>query len=104
MERLTIAELERMSQSKHEGTYELKDFIDKSLGDEKKHTIVVDVFDGMAYCHNYKGKELLLTYPRLSFVTKTDLANKVRTSLGYDDKQPITIVDVMVTCFTLNVF
>jgi hypothetical protein len=103
-EKLSIEELERMSQSKYIGTFELRDFVDKKLGDEKKHKIIVDVCDGMAVCHDYKGKELLLTYPKLDFVNKTDLADKIRTSLGYDENQKLTIVDVMVTCFTLNVY
>ena len=103
-EKLSIEELERMSQSKYIGTFELGDFVDKKLGDEKKHKIIVDVCDGMAVCHDYKGKELLLTFPKLEFVNKTDLADKIRTSLGYEENHKLEIIDVMVTCFTLNVY
>ena len=64
----------------------------------------IDIILGSEFSTDYKGKELLLTFPKLDFVNKTDLADKIRTSLGYEENHKIEIIDVMVTCFTLNVY
>lgn len=97
--------LEKVSKSKLVGTQELVFFdMEDIFGDKNQHKLTFDLYDGFGFCKDYQGRTYYLTYPRLE-ITKTckTIAEKIREFLGYDDKQEITITDIVVSYSTLNV-
>lgn len=102
--KLTENDLENMSQSKHLCTLEA-DIIDKgTFGDKKKHRMHFEVYDGLAYCENYKGKEYISEFPKQSFV-KTDckeMADSVVEFNGLQNSSEITAVHIMKTYGTIQ--
>lgn len=96
MERIDIKDLETMSKSKYVCTSEIGLVDKKVFGDEEEHILTVDVFDGLAYCPDYNGKEYWLSFPKKSFVTSFDEMEKtVRAFHELSDDEEITEVHIM---------
>lgn len=72
-------------------------FQDKEFfGDNKKHSMSFDVYDGFAYCEDYKGREYVLSYPKLDFITSIkQMENAVREFMGLNDTDKICVTDVL---------
>lgn len=74
MARISIEDLEHMTQTNFVCTQKIK-LSDPIFGDDAAHILEFDIFDGFAYCSNYKGKEYYMTFPRTSFM---DLAKGMK--------------------------
>lgn len=90
-ERISIKDLENMTHSRFVQTRKLA-FIDEEVfGDTKKHVMECDIFDGLAYCPNYQGKEYWIEYPKVSFFKFAhSMAKKVREYNKLEDGAEIT--------------
>ena len=63
------------------------------FGDDAKRVIEFDIYDGFAYCEDFEGRELFLTYPRIDFVnTCKEMAQSIREFMGLDDNEKINEV------------
>jgi hypothetical protein len=101
MERISITDLEKMSQSKYVCTEKIK-MADDVLGDKKHHTLEFDVFDGLAYCADFEGKELFMDFPKLAFIKQCkDSEKEMRKFLNLDETTEITSVHVLQAYNTL---
>ena len=101
--RLTINELELMTQTKYIGTSEVRGIIDDVLGDDKKHNIVFDIFDGFAYCPNYRGNELTMRFPKLSLIKEANgMQKNIRESLNLQEDTEITVLHILAVYFQLE--
>lgn len=66
------------------------------FGDNKKRTINFKIYDGFAYCPDYNGEELFLTYPKLDFVnTCKEMSSSVRDFMGLNDSDKICVTDIV---------
>lgn len=103
-QRLSIKELELMCQAKYLGTSEICGIEDELLGDKEKHNMVFDIFDGFAYCHNYKGKEYYMNYPKLVLIKDAEVMQKnIRESLGLSEDEEISVQHILSVYFQLKV-
>lgn len=103
MERISIQELEKMTNAKYICTQKIK-MSDEILGDEEKHTLEFDVFDGFAYCPNYKGKEYWMNFPKKKFIDcSKDMSKTIREYLDMEDDDEITEKEIMIAYSTLFV-
>jgi len=103
MERLSIQEIEKMTNSEYVCTQKIG-ISDPIFGDDKTHEMEFDVFDGFAYCANYKGKEYWMTFPKKEFIKIAKVmqeAIREYTKIGED--QEITEKEIMVSYNTLFV-
>ena len=101
MKRLSIEEIEKMTNSKLVST-QVIEICDPIFNDEKKHSLKFDIFDGFAYCANYKGEEYWMDFPKKSFIKKAKaMEDAIReyTSLGEDAE--ITEKEIMISYNTL---
>ena len=90
MERITIEELENMVHDKFVCTCSIK-LSNPLFGDNKKHELVFDIFDGFAYCPSYNGKEYYAVYPKKKFVESSKVMGKeLREFLELEENAPIT--------------
>ena len=97
MERISILDLEKMTQTKYVCTQS-----DNIFGDNKKRIMEFDIFDGFAYCANFEGKEYFMKYPKKDFVKLSkDMDKGVREFLELDEHQPLTETNILVTYNTL---
>lgn len=102
--RLTIKELELMTQTQYIGTSEVRGIIDDVLGDDKKHNIVFDIFDGFAYCPNYRGNELTMRFPKLALIKEAEgMQKNIRESLNLQETDEITVQHILAVYFQLDV-
>ena len=63
---------------------------------DKKEDMVFDVYDGIAYCSDYKGKEYIMTFPKLEFIKNCkEMANNIREHLSLNDDDTITASNIM---------
>lgn len=68
----------------------------KFFGDSNARTVEFEMYDGFAYCPDFDGEELFLTYPRLDFVKSCDtMANSIRNFMGLNPNDEITIADIV---------
>ena len=101
--KLTIEELELMTQSKHMGSIEISRMVHELFGDENEHTLTFDIFDGFAYCHDYNGEEYYLEYPVKSLIDDANNMQKtIRETLNLNDDKELTILDIIATYSTLK--
>lgn len=102
MTRISITDLEKMMQTKYICTLKIK-IGDNVLGDQNKHILEFDIFDGFAYCPLYKGKEYYMTYPKKKFINlSTDLKNAIKEFLNKQDND-ITEEDILASYNNLHV-
>ena len=101
MERISILDLEKMTQTKYVCTQRMK-LSDNIVGVNKKRIMEFDIFDGFAYCANFEGKEYFMKYPKKDFVKLSkDMDKGVRDFLELDEHQPLTETNILVTYNTL---
>lgn len=90
MKELKISDIEKMMQTKYICTQQIK-LSDNVLGDNKTHILEFDIFDGFAYCKDYKGKEYYMIAPKKEFIgLSKEMENGVREFLKMSDAEPIT--------------
>lgn len=101
MERLSIQELEKMTHSKYVSSQKIK-LIDEIFGDNESHILDFDIFDGFAYCANYKGKEYYMIFPKKEFIRASEEMKKnIRDFLEIDTYQVITEKEILASYNTL---
>lgn len=85
-------------------TTQVISFQDKDFfGDEGKHIIEFDIYDGFAYCGDYEGRELFLTYPKLDFVNScNEMKTSIKEFMGLNDTDPITVTDILQSYCTIG--
>lgn len=103
MARITIHELEKMTNSKYVCTQKIK-LTDPIFGDDEQHILEFDVFDGLAYCPDYKGKEYWIDFPKKKFISMSkDMEETIRKYVKMDDTTPITEKEIMISYNTVRV-
>lgn len=101
--RLTIKELEMMTQTKYLVTSEVCGIVDEAFGDDKPHNLVFDIFDGFAYCHNYKGKEYTMSFPREILIKDAKgMQKNIREALNLSDEEAIVAQNILAVYFQLK--
>lgn len=101
--RISIEDLEKMMQTKYVGTHKIK-LADDVLGDDQKHILEFDIFDGFAYCADYKGKEYYMIFPKKEFVALSkDMTNTAREFLQLDEHAPLKEEDLLACYNTLYI-
>lgn len=74
----------------------------KFFGDSEKRVIKFKIYDGFAYCEDFEGEELFLTYPKLEFINSCrEMAQAVREFLSIPDTEKIGVVDIVQSYCTL---
>lgn len=64
--------------------------------EDKKEDMVFDVYDGIAYCEDYKGKEYIMTFPKMEFIKEcTEMQKKIREHLSLKETDSITASNIM---------
>jgi hypothetical protein len=102
-DRISIADLENMTQTKYVCTQKIK-LADEVLGDNKKHILEFDIFDGFAYCANYQGKEYFMTFPKKEFIAlSADMTKTAREYLNLDEHEPLREEHLLASYNTLHV-
>lgn len=77
---------------------------DDILGDNKKHIMEFDIFDGFAYCADYNGKEYYMTFPKKEFIKLSkDMEKSAREYLSLDEHEPLTEQHLLASYNTLCV-
>lgn len=103
MERISIEDLEKMTQTKYVCTLKIK-LSDEIFGDTEKHILEFDIFDGFAYCPNHNGKEYFMNYPKKKFVEdSTTMSKEVRDFMELDEHEPITEKASLASYYKLKV-
>lgn len=96
MAKLTIEELEKMTQSKFVCKEKIK-LADAEFGDDKPHIIDILVFDGFAWCEDYKGHSYKMDYPKKSFVNLSkELSDNLRNFLEMEKNATITEEEILI--------
>lgn len=55
-----------------------------------------EIYDGYAYCPDYKGSEYVLIYPKMQFVRNSaEAQDAIREYLGLDKDKELTVLDVI---------
>lgn len=63
-----------------------------------KNKLTFEIYDGFAYCPNYRGSEYCMKYPKAEFVTKSDITqNKIKEYLNMKEEDLISIFEILVT-------
>lgn len=63
-----------------------------------KDKLTFDIYDGLAYCADYKGDEYVLKYPKLSFIEDSvEMQKTIRDYLNLKDTDKISVLDVLQT-------
>jgi hypothetical protein len=63
-----------------------------------KNKLSFEIYDGFAYCPNYRGSEYCMKYPKVEFVNKsTEMQDKIREYMKLDENDDITIYEIMQT-------
>ena len=61
-----------------------------------KNKLKFEIYDGFAYCPDYKGKEYCMIFPRLEFVNKsTEMQDDIRKYMGMTEDEDITILEIL---------
>ena len=103
MERISIPDLEKMMQTKYIGTHRIK-LCDGILGDTKNHVMEFDIFDGFAYCANYKGQEYYMEFPQKSFIKlMKEMEDEVRDYLDLTSDTEVNEIHLLSAYNTLFV-
>ena len=57
-----------------------------------------EIYDGLAYCENFKGDEYVMKYPKLEFIEDSiEMQDEIRKYLDMDEKSKISVLDVLQT-------
>ena len=63
-----------------------------------KNKLSFEIYDGFAYCPNYRGSEYCMKYPQVEFVNKsTEMQDEIRKYMKLDENDDITIYEIMQT-------
>ncbi len=63
-----------------------------------KKPLNFEVYDGYAYCPNYKGHEYALEYPRIELIEKSkEMQEDIRNWLDMKEDDKITVYDIIQT-------
>ena len=55
-----------------------------------------EIYDGLAYCENFKGDEYIMKYPKLEFIEDSvEMQDEIRKYLDMDEKSKISVLDVL---------
>ncbi len=66
------------------------------FGDNKKHKLKFDLYDGFGLCSNYNGQSYFITYPRIDFVKNCKgIASSIREFMGMKEDDEITVTDIV---------
>lgn len=103
MTEYNVADFEKATQSKFVSKQKIK-LADPILGDNKKHILEFDVFDGFAICPNYNGKTYFMQYPKLEFMKiAKKIEENAREYLELDEHTPLTVEHVLTAYNSLAV-
>lgn len=98
-----IEDFEKATQSKFVSSQKIK-LADPILGDNKKHVMDFDVFDGFAVCPNYNGKMYYMTFPKLEFMKiAKNIEKNAREYLELDEHEPLKVEHVLAAYNKLSV-
>jgi len=96
MTEYNVADFEKATQSKFVSKQKIK-LADPLLGDDKKHILDFDVYDGFAICPDYKGKSYYMTFPKLEFMKlASNIEKDAREYLELDEHTPLKVEHVLV--------
>ncbi len=63
-----------------------------------KNKLDFEIYDGFAYCSNYRGSEYCMIFPKIEFVNKsTEMQDEIRKYMNLADSDDITIFEIMQT-------
>ncbi len=63
-----------------------------------KNKLTFEIYDGFAYCPNYRGSEYCMTFPKIEFVNKSNaVQEKIKEYINLKLDEPITIYEIMQT-------
>jgi hypothetical protein len=63
-----------------------------------KKAINFEIYDGYAYCPDYKGHEYGIEYPRIELIEKSkELQGDIREWVGLKEDAEITVFDIIQT-------
>jgi len=100
-ERISIQDLEKMNHTKLVCTQKIS-FSDPLFGDDKEHQLTFDIFDGFAYCPNYKGKEYYMVYPRKALINlSASMQKSIREFMELEEKEEIKVTDILASYYNL---
>lgn len=103
MARITIEDLEHMTQSRFVCTQKIK-LSDPIFGDDAHHVLEFDIFDGFAYCPDYNGKEFYMTFPKTSFMALAkEMKGEIMLHLSLPSGCTIGAKELLATYNTLYV-
>ena len=98
-----VEDFEKATQSKFVSRQKIK-LADPILGDNKKHILKFDLFDGFAFCPDYNGKSYFMVYPKLEFMKiAKEIEKEAREYLELDEHTPLSVENVLVAYNTLCV-
>ena len=61
-----------------------------------KNKLKFEIYDGCAYCPNYRGSEYIMTYPMIEFANKsTEIQNEIRRFMNLLETDEITIFELL---------
>jgi len=61
-----------------------------------KNKLKFEIYDGFAYCPNYRGSEYCMIFPKIEFVNKSsEMQDEIRTYMNLEEKDDITIFEIM---------
>ena len=63
-----------------------------------KNKLKFEIYDGFAYCPNYRGSEYCMKFPKIEFVNKSnEMQDDIRKYMGLKENDDITIYEIMQT-------
>lgn len=99
--KLTIEDLENMTHCTLVCSMTIS-LEDKLFGDNKKHEMTFDVFDGYAHCNDCEGKEYYMLFPKLELVKKSKhMQDSIREFMELGVNDDISVTDVMCSYYEL---
>ena len=61
-----------------------------------KNKLKFEIYDGFAYCPNYRGGEYCMQFPKIEFANKsTELQDEIRKYMKLEEKADITIFEIL---------
>ncbi len=63
-----------------------------------KNKLSFEIYDGCAYCPNYRGSDYLMSFPKIEFINKSNESqDEIRRYMKLEDKDDITIYEILQT-------
>ena len=63
-----------------------------------KNKLNFEIYDGFAYCPNYRGSEYCMKFPKVEFVNKSsEMQDEIKKYMNLKDDDDITIYEIMQT-------